>query len=221
MIKIIKNSKISKILATIILSINTTFIESFLIKSLYVKAQPLQIEEVGEATSNLLKWFDKLLNQVNTIADEEDKRRLIVSLTLLNKKIYDLENDSRYLLTVLEKTYFTKSELQQAVDDTRESWRELNEELNNIGFAVRSLTGIGGPDIEIRSRQTLVARRQTLDSLDQLLEEEDMWIEFFKPQNRLFILQITLNLETGIDNLNTSSIALFEIVEKLNNNKKQ
>jgi len=219
MIKISKIFKRSNLLVIIGLSIGAIFSENFLIGSSYVSAQPLQIEVVADAAANLLDWFNELLNQVNTIADKEDKRRLIKSLTLLNKQIYELENDSRHLLTVLERNNPAKSEVQQAVDDTRESWRQLNEQFDNVGFEVRSLTGLDKPNIEFRTREAIISRKANVAELDEILQDNETDYLCTQMHRCRIEVHAFMSLKSSISKatfrLSRSSIALFEIVEKL------
>ena len=127
---------------------------------------------------------------------------------MLNKKIYDLEQDSRYLLIALERPNPKKDEIVEAVSDARESLIALKSELEQIGFEVRKLTGVNEPNIELRTMNAIGIREAALDEIDILVEGDRI---FQGDKKRKLIEQIKF----AVKELNAASIALFKVVEKL------
>ena len=159
-----------KHLVTAGLILNLAIFNFLIFRPLPIKAQP-SLENIGNSATKILNWFQQLVTQINKIADAEDRKRLASSLTVLNKKIYDLEQDSRYLLIALERPNPKKDEIVEAVSDARESLIALKSELEQIGFEVRKLTGVNEPNIELRTMNAIGIREAALDEID-ILERE-------------------------------------------------
>jgi hypothetical protein len=156
------------------------------------------------AADHLVGWFKALGSQVNEIADEEDRRRLLVSLANLHKDLYDAEWNTDYLMLVLQRHDVTPEEVQRTVSDTRRALTVVYETLRGTGLSLRQELWAGGADAESEIRQVLGRRALWLSGLERAIIAGTPIDGVTIEEGRLVL-----------DALREASIALVEVMERL------
>src|SRR5206468_7470206 len=78
----------------------------------------------------------------------EDKQRFVQKLTDLNKALYDVETQKRYLLLALQRSRPDYYEISKSADDVKEKVDRLRMTVREVGVAVRAEIKKGGIEAE-------------------------------------------------------------------------
>lgn len=159
---------------------------------------------VKRMSDHLLGWFNSLTTQVDAIADAEDRRRLLAELALLNKDLYDLERNTDFLLISLQRPALIEPEVRRALTDTRTSLQRVQERIREAGLLLRQELRAGGVSAEREIANVIQARAIWLSDLETLVASR-------RPIPQTVIQEGRRVLAS----LGTSSVALVEVMEKL------
>jgi len=140
-------------------------------------ALPLQVvgaESVPFATvkaaTQLTKWFSDLLRPFQEIGATAEKQYLIDALTNLNRNLFDVEQDKRYVVIALRRRPLVSGELRRTSVSIVEKIHALRESLKDLGPKLRLAYRAGADEsIELLS-DALDERKNFADNLGQVTE---------------------------------------------------
>ena len=151
----------------------------------------------------LVEWFKSLQKVSDKLAASEDQRDLRLSLVSLNKSLYDLESNTRFLVSALDRSPLIEDEVRRGVKDTRAALRVVAKQLHEVGLLLRSQYRAGGAYAEHVLGDAVGAKSKWLNEIEVALNEHRIPRSLINDGND--ILQMKRE----------ASIRLIQVVEKL------
>jgi hypothetical protein len=156
-----------------------------------------------EIEVQLIGWFESLTVAFDKIAANEDKRALKASLADLDKSIYDLETNGRYLVWALERQPVVEQEVQRGVEDTRSALGKVATQLHAVGILLRSEYRAGGADAERLIAHAVGRRTAWLHDVEVALQKHNVTPELIAEGRAVLAMQ------------GTASGMLIRVIERL------
>jgi hypothetical protein len=166
-------------------------------------APPSDIALLKRLNAQLMHWFYSLSRSFDTLAANEDRRSLRLSLVDLNKAIYDLESNGRYLRDAISRKPVVYEDITRAIVDTRAALGIVATRLHSVGLALRAEHRSGGADAEQLIADATSRRSLWLSDLAAAVANHNIPPELVREGNRVLSLQ------------GTASMNLGEVIEKL------
>jgi hypothetical protein len=132
---------------------------------------PSDISVLRELQSQLISWFTGLSSQFDSLAAAEDRRKLKNQLIDLDKAIYDLEFNGRYLVEALSRQPLLEDEVRRGIVDTRQSLNTVRERLHTVGLSLRAQYRAGGAGAEQLIADATAKRSMWLSDVEAALQQ--------------------------------------------------
>ncbi|MBI4739890.1 hypothetical protein HY772_10260 [Candidatus Woesearchaeota archaeon] len=130
------------------------------------------LNSLRNAASAMLDWFENLSQQINEIANNEERRRITVALTDLSESMYGLEQNSRYLLEALERPSVSEGEVSRYISATESSLLDVRSKLEAVGLSLREQYRAGGFEAEREISSAFGSRAGFLYELKDTIRSE-------------------------------------------------
>ena len=163
-----------------------------------------EIDFLAEGASKLIAWFGSLLDAVDELVAGEEKRRFIEKLSALNKDLYDLEQDKRFLLELLKRKTINDFQINRAATDLQSSTRKVQEGVREVGLSLREQFRAGGVSVEGQLGDALNQRKQWLGDMRQNIGRDD-----FDPTKYIE------KGENAVTALKAANLALIKLIQQL------
>jgi hypothetical protein len=164
---------------------------------------PAEISLLRTLNQQLMEWFNSLSSSFDSLADNEDRRALRSRLVDLNKAIYDLESNGRYLLYSIRRKPILYEDVTRAIRDTRTALETLRTGLRATGLSLRMEYRKGGADAERLIAEAMGHRSMWLSDLDSAIANRKITPELVAEGTNILNMQ------------GTASMALSGVIEKL------
>jgi hypothetical protein len=151
----------------------------------------------------LIAWFNSLSSSFDKIAENEDRRKLKATLVDLDKAIYDLEFNGRYLVDALRRKPVVEEEVIRAVTDTRQALSKVASKLHPVGFLLRTEHRAGGEAAEKLIADAMGKRTQWLDDVEAGVRQRKIEPKLIEEGEEALAMH------------ETASMALIRVIEKL------
>jgi|GEM_PF-4061359 len=164
---------------------------------------PSEITVLKTLNRELMNWFYSLSSSFDALADSEDRRALRIRLVDLNKAIYDLESNGRYLRDAISRKPIVYEDVTRAISDTRAALNTVATRLHSVGLALRMEYRKGGADAERLVAEATSRRSLWLSDLEAAVANRNISPELVRE---------------GTDVLNmqgTASMVLSRVIDKL------
>ena len=89
------------------------------------------------AATQLANWFSNLLRPFEEIGQVAEKHYLINALTDLNRDLFELEQDKRYVIIALKRRPLVEAELKRASDSLTQRIKRLRKTLRTVAPKLR------------------------------------------------------------------------------------
>lgn len=123
-----------------------------------------------EAATILTRWFTELLGPFQEIGATAERQHLVDMLVGLNRDLFEVEQEKRYVVIVLQRRPLIRSELQRTADSLGSKISRLRTSLLNVGPKLRVAYRAGGDEaIELLS-EALVVRKGFVSGLGAVTE---------------------------------------------------
>jgi hypothetical protein len=153
--------------------------------------------------NELIAWFDSLSSSFDRIAENEDKRKLKTALVDLDKAIYDLEFNTRYLVDALRRQPVVEDEVRRAIKDTRQALNNVATHLRPVGVLLRFEYRAGGATAEKLIREAMGAKSSWLSDVEGAVYRHRIEPELIREGTRV----LSAN--------ESASMSLIRVIEKL------
>lgn len=161
---------------------------------------------ITEAADAAASWFTRMLGSVGELAKAEDKRRLVVALSNLNKKLYDLEQNKRYLADTIRRDGISRIRLDQAVRDLQPSVSAVSLAVGEVSPLLRAQYRSGGVEVEDALRRSFGDQKDWVYNADIIIATEG-------------IDGIKKKLNNSVESLHSAGIALIKLIDALESGK--
>jgi hypothetical protein len=157
---------------------------------------------ITEAADAATSWFTKMLGSVGELARAEDKRRLLVALTKLNKKLYDLEQNKRYLADSIRREGTNRLRVDMAVKDLQPSLDGVSSAIAEVSPLLRQQFRIDGNEVEDALRRSVGDQKDWVYNPDIILAVEG-------------VDGIKRKLNASVESLHAAGLALTKLIDAL------
>jgi len=157
---------------------------------------------ITEAADAATAWFTRMLNTVADLASNEDRRRVILALTDLNKSLYDLEQNKRFLLTTLRREHISRARLERAIRDLQPSVDAVSKSIAAVAPLLRQQYRAGGVEVEEALRRSVGDQKDWVYNYDIIISTEG-------------IDGITAKVNASVEALERAGVALARLIDAL------
>jgi hypothetical protein len=130
-----------------------------------------------KAATQLTRWFGDLLRPFQEIGAIAEKQHLIDALVDLNRDLFEVEQEKRYVIIALLRRPLVHSELQQTSDALGAKIGRLRQSLLSVGPKLRIAYRAGADEAIALLSEALVTRKgfvYNLGSVTEATAEQDI-----------------------------------------------
>lgn len=124
-----------------------------------------------QAANQLTKWFEELLGSFQEIGETADRQKLINALVDLNRSLFDVEQDKRYVVVALQRRPLVLAELQQSSNTLLTKITGLQASLRKFGPKLRIAYRAGGDKAINSLSNAISSKRAFANTLGEVTEE--------------------------------------------------
>ena len=151
-----------------------TVVSLMLLSYLATPTYPVAAEQDPSATvkaaTQLAHWFSDLLRPFQEIGAIAEKERLIDALVDLNRDLFEVEQEKRYLVIALRRRPIVIAELQRASDSLGRKILRLRESLLELAPKLRIAYRAGADESIDLLSEALVTRKGFVYDLGQVTD---------------------------------------------------
>lgn len=123
-----------------------------------------------KAATLLARWFVDLLRPFQEIGATAEKQHLIDALVDLNRDLFEVEQEKRYVVIALQRRPLVQRELQRASDSLSSKIDDLRESLRDLGPKLRIAYRAGADESIDLLSEALITRKGFVYNLGQVTE---------------------------------------------------
>jgi chromosome segregation ATPase len=137
---------------------------------------PVGAEESPSSTTaaakKLASWFSDFLKPFGEIGTTAEKQYFIDSLIDLNRDLFDLEQEKRYVSIALKRKELNRAELRRTADSLKEKIKRLRETIKKVAPQLRIAYRKGGDEAVDLLSNALATRSAFVFSLSNIHSSE-------------------------------------------------
>jgi hypothetical protein len=123
-----------------------------------------------KAATQLVKWFSDLLKPFQEIGAVAERQNLIDALIDVNRSLFEVELEKRYVVIALKRRPMVQSELQRAAESLGPKIEQLQRSLRNVAPKLRIAYRSGADEAIALLTEALFTRKAFVYDLGQVTE---------------------------------------------------
>ena len=123
-----------------------------------------------KAVTKLTQWFSELIQPFEEIGATAEKQYLVDGLIDLNKRLFDIQQDKRYLVLALKRRPLVRAELRRSSASLGEKIVYLRQSLEELAPKLRVQYRQGSDEAISLLSEALVERKGFVDQIDGATE---------------------------------------------------